>query len=261
MRGALFSFGMDTVLPGGALRYVDENGSSLWKCSICDKVFNSSSKFARHKRTHSGEKPFVCQVDACGLGFSRNDHLKRHMKSHNGIRPFACDYPRCTMRFLTNHHLKRHLNSHLAKKFICPVETCSKQFTKLHMLTEHSFQHTGILPFQCSMENCEKRFASKRLVSLHESRHNRQCLPQKEGMAKRIQAPHPVKCIDEECNQLFALKSNMIVHYETVHKKARAFQCEYEGCEESFGTKGTMLRHFKVHLKSFPENDDSVFLF
>lgn len=47
----------------------------------CIQSFNSSSDLARHRRTHSKDKPHVCEQ--CSKGFSRKAHLTRHYQVHN----------------------------------------------------------------------------------------------------------------------------------------------------------------------------------
>ncbi len=46
-------------------------------CRYCDKQFQRREHLVRHERTHTSERPFVCQ---CGQCFTRQDLLKRHVR-------------------------------------------------------------------------------------------------------------------------------------------------------------------------------------
>lgn len=47
-------------------------------CFFCQKTFTNVYNCRRHIRTHSGEKPFQCNV--CGKKFSRQSTLNAHEK-------------------------------------------------------------------------------------------------------------------------------------------------------------------------------------
>ncbi|KAI9320719.1 hypothetical protein BX666DRAFT_2130907 [Dichotomocladium elegans] len=53
-----------------------------YKCSVCDKRFSRPSSLATHMHSHTGEKPYTCQVEGCGRRFSVVSNLRRHAKIH-----------------------------------------------------------------------------------------------------------------------------------------------------------------------------------
>ncbi|KAH8144689.1 uncharacterized protein LAJ45_11282 [Morchella importuna] len=54
------------------------------KCKVCDKRFTRPSSLQTHTYSHTGEKPFACEVDGCGRKFSVVSNLRRHKKVHSG---------------------------------------------------------------------------------------------------------------------------------------------------------------------------------
>lgn len=55
------------------------------RCKYCGKIFGSFSALQIHLRSHTGERPFVCNV--CGSKFTTKGNLKVHYQRHTQIYP------------------------------------------------------------------------------------------------------------------------------------------------------------------------------
>jgi len=52
----------------------------IYKCEFCGQISPDNWKLQKHRRMHTGERPFVC--DYCGKGFTAKYTLKAHMAIH-----------------------------------------------------------------------------------------------------------------------------------------------------------------------------------
>ncbi|KAK9507172.1 hypothetical protein O3M35_007084 [Rhynocoris fuscipes] len=58
----------------------------------------------------TGERPFPCQWADCGKRFARSDELARHWRTHTGEKNFIC--PVCHKKFMRSDHLSKHARRH-----------------------------------------------------------------------------------------------------------------------------------------------------
>ncbi|XP_063685657.1 uncharacterized protein LOC134819578 isoform X2 [Bolinopsis microptera] len=125
----------------GGLEHLEEDEDKKpFSCDYngCNKRYVKQSHLEMHKRKHTGERPYPCEV--CEKRFSRSDQLKRHMRQHTGDKPFKCST--CEKQFSRSDHLKTHMRTHTGEKpFICMWGDCTKRFARSDELSRHTAMH------------------------------------------------------------------------------------------------------------------------
>ncbi|XP_069481794.1 zinc finger protein 367 isoform X2 [Ambystoma mexicanum] len=102
-----------------------ENSSSRIRCNICNRVFPREKSLQAHKRTHTGERPYLCDYPDCGKAFVQSGQLKTHQRLHTGEKPFVCSENGCFSRFThANRHCPKHPYARLKREE--PTDDLSK---------------------------------------------------------------------------------------------------------------------------------------
>jgi len=91
------------------------------KAGVRGMIYEVESTYLRPEE----KRNFPCPYDKCLFSFCRPEHLKRHIRTHTGERPFICEY--CAKSFPRRDTLKLHLKTHTEHKKKRGVEETKKR--------------------------------------------------------------------------------------------------------------------------------------
>ncbi|MGH0145755.1 UNVERIFIED_CONTAM: hypothetical protein FKN15_034715 [Acipenser sinensis] len=183
-----------------------------YKCSKCERAFNTLAKLERHgRRAHAGERRHSCS--GCQQSFADPAELSTHQRHAHGIhRPHKC--PLCAKTFALLSSLRVHKRTHMGGQSFLPGSslqqskipsgrdykclTCGKDFSKPYHLRRHQEVHLTALTHKCP--DCGKCFRAKTHLYLHRLVHG---------------TKH--KC--DQCNKVFVHEAGLQGHLQRFHSR------------------------------------------
>lgn len=196
----------------------------------CTKSFTHKSYLTAHERTHTKEKPYICQYADCDKRFTQKSSLNTHMWLHNKYKRFECNYPDCGKSFTYKLYLLAHTRVHSGEKpYVCMVAGCEKRFTQKSTLNGHMRVHNGVKPYVCSGGRNDNDGGSNN---------------------EKIRRSGTQRNLNQDTN--FRSPSQCLAGL--VKQSRFMYVCDEFGCGQEFNRECTWRAHMKRHSQS--DDDD-----
>ncbi|XP_040028559.2 uncharacterized protein LOC120816941 [Gasterosteus aculeatus] len=241
-------------------------------CPICSRILPCTADIAKHLRSHTEERPFVCV--GCEKGFKYKDTLKKHqiIHGHEGIREEQSktveeilaeadaglldkkdpgpEAPADAAAAESSPAAPAQRVERKAPK-VCPV--CSRTFDSVKTLNRHVQCHTEDRPYHCV--HCKKRFKHMHGLKRHQiyaichkkvtrfswKKEQRAGPSQGDGDPLKI----PVWC--SNCGKHFEYPSALKEHQENVCKVEPSDVMKCLDCGKEFKSVTMLKVHQRIH--------------
>lgn len=83
----------------------------------------------------------------------------------NAVPPKQC--PVCGREYSSKSNMKQHYLTHFSPQYYCDIDGCKASFHKKNLLTRHELTYSCARPFVCPIESCSKDFTRKDNMETH----------------------------------------------------------------------------------------------
>ncbi|CAL8108589.1 unnamed protein product [Calicophoron daubneyi] len=260
-------------------------------CNQCNYMTNNGGTMEHHKRAHSGEKPFVC--DVCNKRFAQKANMKTHRNRHiHRDKIFRCDT--CNKAFSSydiylahlrtrEHELREHFAMMASSQLALECLGCAMTFDSIYNLNKHTrscrIVRTLQTKFRCLPCNAYVSDVAslKAHVKAHEGSQIISCpvcgergFPGFNQLNHHITRAHALKVnrrhVCRYCESTFEVKKDLDTHIRSMHAEERnarqsrgavgRLKCRYSNCD--FTTNSIMLldRHHDQHRRQEEDGEE-----
>ncbi|KAG8173655.1 hypothetical protein JTE90_010541 [Oedothorax gibbosus] len=230
---------------------------NAYACDACNKIV-SKETFMRHLRSHTGEKPYKC--DVCNLGFASFHNLKGHsMKKHDKELQISKKISP-TKPFSDVSELKQHLLTH-TKEQNQSCEVCDEAFNRKERF--ESYLQSGEAPPSPAPSYDSSGDFPNNPDDPPDNWPDHEPVQQPIFITQDIEIsdlytvakPEPIKkrfqC--HQCKKSYSNKHNLKLHSMT-HSGMWPHVCHF--CGKGFLHRKTMRLHMLTHTRDYPYKCD-----
>ncbi|CRL05320.1 CLUMA_CG018105, isoform A [Clunio marinus] len=217
----------------------------IYKCHICDEIFERMCFLSNHTRTvhqttpkvecscgHDEKYSFKC--DICDKRVVNKWSLKYHIETiHENAKKHFCHL--CGRGFGNKSNLRSHVISHSTENVIC--STCGGKFKNRISLQSHKKIHKpeNLRNFACM--KCNKTFHNRHHLQRHMVSHTEE---------------RSFKCPYSDCRNEYKWQKDLKNHLTSVHLSERPYNCHF--CERNFVDNVSVRKHrLKEHPKELAD--------